>query len=51
MHLQPLFAEALVFEDGTSESLFAKGLCLPSGSSMSDAEVIRVCEIVKKAIG
>jgi len=50
MHLQPLFAEAWVFEDGTSESLFAKGICLPSGSSMSDAEVIRVCQIVKKAL-
>ena len=50
MHLQPLFAEALVFEDGTSESLFAKGLCLPSGSSMSDVEVIRVCDSIKKTL-
>ena len=50
MHLQPLFAEALVFEDGTSELLFAKGLCLPSGSSMSDVEVIRVCDIIKKTL-
>ena len=50
MHLQPLFAEALVFEDGTSELLFAKGLCLPSGSSMSDVEVIRVCDIIKKIL-
>ena len=50
MHLQPLFTEALVFEDGTSELLFAKGLCLPSGSSMSDAEVIRVCDSIKKTL-
>ena len=48
MHLQPLFKDAIVFEDGTSESLFKKGICLPSGSSMSNNEVDRVCQIVKK---
>jgi len=47
MHLQPLFSEALVFENGTSESLFAKGLCLPSGSNMSDEDVLRVCTVVR----
>ena len=47
MHLQPLFSEALVFEDGTSEALFKKGLCLPSGTNMSDEDVHRVCSVVR----
>ena len=47
MHLQPLFSEALVFEDGTSEALFKKGLCLPSGTNMSDEDVLRICAVVR----
>lgn len=50
MHLQPLFKEALVFEDGTSEQLFDTGLCLPSGSSMSDVDVERVCKTIIGAL-
>jgi UDP-N-acetylbacillosamine transaminase len=50
MHMQPLFVDALVFEDGTSESLFKKGICLPSGSSMSDNDVVFVCDILKKVL-
>lgn len=50
MHMQPLFSDALVVEDGTSKKLFEQGICLPSGSSMSDEDVIRVCDIVKKVV-
>ena len=50
MHLQPLFGDAMVVEDGTSEILYMRGICLPSGSSMQDAEVLRVCDIIKKVI-
>ena len=48
MHLQPLFKDALVIEDGTSQRLFEQGICLPSGSSMSDDEVKRVSDCIKK---
>jgi UDP-N-acetylbacillosamine transaminase len=51
MHMQPLFKEALAVTDGTSESLFAKGLCLPSGSGMSDNDVMRVTEQMKRILG
>ena len=37
MHLQPLFADAPARVDGTSARLFSTGLCLPSGSGMTDA--------------
>jgi dTDP-4-amino-4,6-dideoxygalactose transaminase len=32
-----------------AETLFAGGLCLPSGSSLTDAELDRVCAIVLAA--
>jgi len=50
MHLQPLFHDALVFEDGTSEGYFKRGICLPSGSSLSVDSVAKVCDIIQKVI-
>ncbi len=50
MHLQPLFEESMVIENGTSEKLYMQGACLPSGSNMQDAEVLRVCDIIKKTV-
>ena len=38
MHMQPLFAGSRHVGRGLDEHLFANGLCLPSGSDMSDAE-------------
>lgn len=42
MHIQPVFAGSLFFGANVSESLFNKGLCLPSGSNltMSDLELV-----------
>jgi dTDP-4-amino-4,6-dideoxygalactose transaminase len=39
MHMQPAFKDAPARVDGTSEQIFATGLCLPSGSGMSDSEL------------
>ncbi|MBF8962549.1 aminotransferase class I/II-fold pyridoxal phosphate-dependent enzyme [Pontibacter sp. FD36] len=47
MHLQPVFADSPYYGDGTSERLFDKGLCLPSGSNMSDEERERVLQAIK----
>jgi dTDP-4-amino-4,6-dideoxygalactose transaminase len=44
MHMQPVFAHAPRRVDGTSDRLFAEGLCLPSGSAMTDAELTTVIE-------
>jgi len=38
MHLQPLFRGARYVGQGVDEGLFETGLCLPSGSDMSDAQ-------------
>jgi len=42
MHLQPVFADAPFFGDGTSEKLFEDGLCLPSGSNLTPQNLDRV---------
>ncbi|PKV63210.1 DegT/DnrJ/EryC1/StrS family aminotransferase [Pontibacter ramchanderi] len=47
MHLQPIFADAPFYGDGTSERLFDQGLCLPSGSNMTDEERARVITCIK----
>lgn len=51
MHLQPIFAEAPAVVDGTSERLFARGLCLPSGSGMSADDQDRVIERLRTVLG
>jgi len=47
MHLQPVFKDAKVVGGKVSASLFEYGLCLPSGTQMSDSDMIRVSEIIK----
>ena len=47
MHLQPVFEGTPFYGDGTSERLFDKGLCLPSGSNMTDEERERVACCMK----
>lgn len=47
MHLQPVFNNTKFFGDGTSEKLFNKGLCLPSGSNLTMYDLERVIKIIK----
>ena len=49
MHLQPVFAAMPNRVNGTSERLFDHGLCLPSGSALSDAQVDRVVSTIQSA--
>jgi len=51
MHLQPVFAGSRVRGGSAGARLFERGLCLPSGSSLTDADVERVSSAVRKAIG
>jgi dTDP-4-amino-4,6-dideoxygalactose transaminase len=48
MHLQPVFESYPSFVNGTSEYLFNRGLCLPSGSNMSDEDLERTIRAIKK---
>ena len=50
MHLQPVFDGCPYYGNGTSEMLFANGLCLPSGSNLTDADFDRIFTIMDKFI-
>ncbi len=50
MHLQPVFRHCPARVDGTSEQLFATGLCLPSGSGMSPDDQDRVIAALLDAL-
>lgn len=47
MHLQPVFAKAPAYVNGVSETLFAQGLCLPSGPMVTDEDVDRIVKVIK----
>ena len=46
MHLQPVFAGVPVEGGEVAEDLYRRGVCLPSGSGMTDADVERVVEAI-----
>ena len=48
MHMQPVFADAPFYGGRVSEDLFDNGLCLPSGSSLTDDDIARVSERIKQ---
>lgn len=50
MHLQPIYAQYPAFHQGVEESLFENGLCLPSGSNLSTADVERVISLTRRMI-
>lgn len=47
MHMQPVFADAPYYGNNIEDELFGRGLCLPSGSVLSDADINRVTEAIK----
>lgn len=49
MHLQPVFSNCPAYTNGVSESLFAKGLCLPAGPWVSDNDIARIIQHIKDA--
>ena len=51
MHLQPVFAACDRFGGDVSEDLFNRGLCLPSGSNLTEADLERVVAAVRKCRG
>ncbi len=47
MHLQPVFASCPYYGATVAKDLFDKGLCLPSGSSLTNADIARVVVSIK----
>jgi pyridoxal phosphate-dependent aminotransferase EpsN len=54
LHMQPLFKEASYFshseDEDVAQQLFSRGVCLPSGSSMTEEEQMRIVECVMNTI-
>ncbi|OJJ21756.1 pyridoxal phosphate-dependent aminotransferase [marine bacterium AO1-C] len=50
MHLQPLFKEAPYYGGQIAEDLFNQGLCLPSGSSLTEDDLARIVLIVNEVL-
>jgi dTDP-4-amino-4,6-dideoxygalactose transaminase len=50
MHLQPIFSNYLHFDTGVSDKLFKSGLCLPSGSNITNVEKQRIKESIYKVL-
>ncbi len=48
MHMQPAFAGCMTAGGAVSERFFRDGICLPSGTLMSDEQQARVCSIFRK---
>lgn len=61
MNMQPVYADAPYYRSekfandqeisGVGEWLFNRGLCLPSGSSLTDSEVMEVVSAIKEIVG
>ena len=48
MHVQPVFADAPYYGTDVAEQLFDNGLCLPSGSNLTDDDRSRIREVITK---
>src|SRR5690606_32878159 len=48
MHMQPIFKGTPYYGSGVSEELFANGLCIPSGSNLTEEDLNRVVTKIKE---
>lgn len=48
MHMQPVYEGTKFFGTGVCEELFEKGLCLPSGSNLTEAEFDRIFSVLTR---
>ena len=49
LHMQPVFRDAPRAGGAVAEALFARGICLPSGSGMPPAAQVRVIRAIRAA--
>jgi dTDP-4-amino-4,6-dideoxygalactose transaminase len=48
LHMQPIFASSPYYGEKSSEKLFEDGLCLPSGSNLTQGELDRIDEVLSR---
>lgn len=51
MHLQPVFSGTPYYGEQVAETLFNNGLCLPSGSNLTEADRQRIVKVFRKVLG
>jgi dTDP-4-amino-4,6-dideoxygalactose transaminase len=51
MHLQPVFKDCRIRGGAVSEELFERGLCLPSGTALRDADLERIAGVIRDVYG
>ena len=51
MHLQPIFSNYPYYGNQVAETLFETGLCLPSGSNLTDIDRERISKVIKSVFG
>ena len=50
MHKQPVYLDTPAYVNGVSESIFKRGLCLPSGPMVSEEDIRRIIDTIKANI-
>lgn len=50
MHLQPVFESSLYFGERVSEDLFERGLCLPSGSDLTQVQLHKIADCIAESL-
>jgi dTDP-4-amino-4,6-dideoxygalactose transaminase len=50
MHLQPFFKDCAYYGGNVAETLFEKGICLPSGSNLTDEDRERIESSIQKIL-
>ena len=51
MHLQPIFSTYPYYGSNVAQNLFENGLCLPSGSNLTDTDRERIAKVIKSVFG
>lgn len=51
MHLQPIFSNYPYYGSNVAQNLFENGLCLPSGSNLTDNDRKRIAAVIKSVFG
>ena len=50
MHMQPVFEDSSFYGEGVAERMFENGLCLPSGSNLTDDDRLRIKEAINNCL-
>ena len=50
MHMQPVFSNSPFYGDGAAEKLFEQGLCLPSGSNLTQEDMDRIFVVMDRLL-